>query len=259
MTPASYAAEIQKINQRLVSARHAVVLTGAGISTPSGIPDFRSQRTGLWIQNDPMQVASLTAFQRRPEAFFNWLRPLAVKIWQAQPNPAHIALAELEKAGVVKAIITQNIDGLHQKAGSQQVIEVHGSLRTLSCGACHKVYPSGQFMEPFIDHGQIPHCTFCQKILKPDIVLYEEVLPAEVWSRAYTNSERADVMLVVGSSLEVMPVGGLPWQALESGAEVIIINLSPTPIDQQASVVIHADAAQILPHIAENHCSRLLR
>jgi NAD-dependent deacetylase len=250
MTPASYTGEIQKISQCLLSARHAVVLTGAGISTPSGIPDFRSQRTGLWIQNDPMQVASLTAFHRRPEAFFNWLRPLADKIWQAQPNPAHIALAELEKAGVVKAVITQNIDGLHQKAGSQQVIEVHGSLRTLSCPACHKVYSSGQFIEPFIDHGQVPHCTFCQNILKPDIVLYEEVLPVEVWSRAYANSERADVMLVVGSSLEVMPVGGLPWQALGSGAEVIVINLSPTPIDEQASIVIHADAALILPQIS---------
>jgi len=253
MMPASYTGEIQKISQRLLSARHAVVLTGAGISTPSGIPDFRSQRTGLWVQIDPMQVASLTAFHHQPEVFFNWLRPLAEKIWQAQPNPAHTALAEMEKAGIVKAVITQNIDGLHQKAGSKQVIEVHGSLRTLSCPACHKVYPYERFMEPFIAHSQIPRCPSCKNNLKPDIVLYEEGLSAEVWSRAFDNSERAYVMLVVGSSLEVMPAGRLPWTALDTGAEVIVINLSPTPIDRQASLIVNADAAVILPQIAEYH------
>jgi NAD-dependent deacetylase len=256
MMPDAIAGDIVRISRRLLSARHAVVLTGAGISTPSGIPDFRSQRTGLWSQNDPMQVASFTAFSRRPEVFFNWLRPLAKKIWQAIPNPAHIALAGLEKTGIIKAIITQNIDGLHQKAGSQEVIEVHGSLRTLSCSACHKVYPSEQFIEAFINQEQIPHCPSCRQILKPDIVLYEEVLPPEVWSKAVKNSEKADVMLVVGSSLEVVPAGELPWRALESGAEVVVINLSPTPIDRQASIVIHADAALILPQIVQDCSSR---
>src|SRR5512135_2746811 len=110
---------IQAVGALLRSARHAVVLTGAGISTPSGIPDFRSPRTGLWTRDDPMRVASLTAFKYRPEVFFNWLRPLAQKMWKAQPNPAHLALAELEKAGLIKTTITQNIDGLHQQAGSQ--------------------------------------------------------------------------------------------------------------------------------------------
>jgi len=110
----------------LRESRHAVALTGAGISTPSGIPDFRSAASGLWTQNDPMQVASLTTFRRRPEAFFNWLRPLAEKMWAAQPNPAHTALAQLEQAGLLKAVITQNIDALHQRAGSQTVIELHG-------------------------------------------------------------------------------------------------------------------------------------
>jgi NAD-dependent deacetylase len=252
MRSSSYAGEIQKICQCLQSARHAVVLTGAGISTPSGIPDFRSQRTGLWVQNDPMQVASLTAFHHRPEVFFNWLRPLAKRIWQAYPNPAHIALAGLEKTGIIKAVITQNIDGLHQKAGSQAVIEVHGSLRTFSCAGCHKVYPSEQFKESFVDREQIPVCPSCQNILKPDIVLYEEALPAEVWSRAFNQSEISDVMLIVGSSLEVMPAGRLPWQALDSGAELIVINLSPTPVDQQASVVIRGNAATFLPLIVEN-------
>ncbi len=123
---------IQRAASMLRSARHVVALTGAGISTPSGIPDFRSPGTGEWAHVDPMEVVSLSTFRRRPERFYAWLRPLAVKMASAEPNPAHLALAELEKAGILHAVLTQNIDGLHQKAGSQTVFELHGSLRTLT-------------------------------------------------------------------------------------------------------------------------------
>jgi NAD-dependent deacetylase len=242
--------EIQKAGSLMKSARHAVVLTGAGISTPSGIPDFRSHGSGLWNKDNPMEVASLTAFRRRPERFFAWLRPLAAQISKALPNPAHQALADLEKVGLIKAVITQNIDGLHQAAGSQAVLELHGSAQGLTCLSCHRAYPIGQFLEELVDQGKMPYCPNCGKLLKPDIVLFEEMLPASVWQQAEVHCLQADLMLVVGSSLEVSPANGLPWAAFESGAKLIILNFTPTYLDVHASVVMHADAAEILPRLA---------
>jgi NAD-dependent deacetylase len=136
MTESDYTEQIHHAAKLIRNARHAVVLTGAGMSTPSGIPDFRSAGSGLWTQENPMLVASLTAFRSRPDKFFNWLRSLAEPIWNAQPNAAHHALAEIEQAGYLQAVITQNIDGLHQKAGSTNVIELHGSLNKLTCPHC---------------------------------------------------------------------------------------------------------------------------
>jgi NAD-dependent deacetylase len=197
-----------------------------------------------------MEVASLTTFHLRPERFFAWLRPLAAQIANARPNPAHQALANLEEAGLIKAVITQNIDGLHQVAGSQVVLELHGSAKSLTCLYCHRAYLMGQFLAEFMEQGRLPYCPNCGKLLKPDIVLFEEMLPASVWEQAEAHCRQADVMLVVGSSLEVAPAGGLPWTALENGARLIIVNFSHTYLDVQASVVVHADAAEILPQIA---------
>jgi NAD-dependent deacetylase len=250
MTGALSGDEIQKAGSLLKSARHAVVLTGAGISTPSGIPDFRSQGSGLWNKDNPMEVASLSAFRHRPERFFAWLRPLAAQIGQAHPNPAHQALADLEKAGRIKAVITQNIDGLHQAAGSQTVLELHGSAKNLTCLSCHRSYPIGQFLEALVSEGKLPYCPNCSKLLKPDIVLFEEMLPAAVWDQAEAHCQQADLLLVVGSSLEVSPANGLPWTAFENGAQLIILNFTATHLDAQASVVMHADAAKILPQLA---------
>ena len=250
MTGEQSGSEIQKAGSLLRSSQHAVVLTGAGISTPSGIPDFRSQGSGLWSKDNPLEVASLTAFRRRPERFFAWLRPLAAKIASARPNPAHEALADLEKAGLIKAVITQNIDGLHQAAGSQAVLELHGSTKSLTCLSCHRSYLIGQFRDEFLGQGKLPYCPNCGKLLKPDIVLFEEMLPASIWEQAEAHCWQADVMLVVGSSLEVAPAGRLPWTALEHGAQLIILNLTPTYLDAHASLVFHADAAEILPQLA---------
>ncbi len=237
---------VQAVGAFLRSARHAVVLTGAGISTPSGIPDFRSARTGLWTKDDPMQVASLTAFKYRPEVFFNWLRPLAQKMWQAQPNAAHLALAELEKAGLIQATITQNIDGLHQQAGAQKVLELHGSTLTASCRTCRKTYPTEGFRQPFLEGG-IPRCPSCHSILKPDIVLFEENLPIAVWEEARWFCEQADLMLVVGSSLEVVPAAELPYWAVENHARLVINTLSATYLDGQADVLLPYDVTEIMP------------
>ena len=242
---------IRRASQLLSNSRYTVVLTGAGISTASGIPDFRSQGTGLWQKNDPFQVASLTAFKYTPEKFFNWLRPLAKDIWQAKPNPAHIALAQLEKAGWIKAIITQNIDGLHQAAGAENVIEVHGSATTLTCLSCHKSYPVSDFVQPFLMAGDMPYCPNCSSILKPDIILFEEMLPMNAWSQAQQQCENADLILVIGSSLEVTPASSLPLYALENGAHLIINNFSSTYLDERADILLPMDIVVAVPGIAQ--------
>jgi NAD-dependent deacetylase len=251
MIPSSIDAAIQKAADLLSKAHHAVAFTGAGVSTPSGIPDFRSAGSGLWKKSDPMKVASLTSFHRTPQVFFDWLRPLATQIGLAQPNPAHLALAKMEKAGILKAVITQNIDGLHQKAGSNYVFEVHGSMNTLSCPHCHSVTASTPYFAPFIEDGTLPVCPNCGSYLKPDIVLFEEMLPMKTWQAAEEHSKSADVFLVAGSSLEVMPAAGLPYYALEHRAAVIINNYTPTYLNEQAEVVITANVAEVLPRIAQ--------
>ena len=174
MNPIEHAADL------LRRAHHAVALTGAGMSTGSGIPDFRSPGSGLWERVDPFEVASIFAFRRKPEVFFSWIRPLARQVIEAQPNLAHVALAQLERAGLLKAIITQNIDGLHQKAGSQTVLEVHGHLREATCMRCYRSFPSDLFVQAFLAEGRVPLCPACGNVLKPNTILFGEQLPALV-------------------------------------------------------------------------------
>ncbi len=243
--------EIEKAAAYLREAKHAVAFTGAGISTPSGIPDFRSKNTGLWQRFDPMEVASITVFNTRPEKFYGWLRPLLSQIWAAQPNPAHTALAQLEKAGILKAVITQNIDDLHQRAGSSAVYEVHGSLRRMICVRCHETFPAGQFRSEIDDATTLPRCPHCERVLKPEITLFGEMLPEDTWRAAEEHCRRADVILVAGSSLEVWPAAGLLEIGLDHGARLIINNLTPTHLDGDAAVRIHLDVAEAIPAIAK--------
>jgi NAD-dependent deacetylase len=231
-------------------ARRGVALTGAGISTPSGIPDFRSAGSGLWNRYNPLEVASLRAFRYRPERFYAWMRSLAREIVQAQPNPAHYGLTRLEQGGYLRAIITQNVDGLHQRSGARRVLEVHGSIQVLTCIGCYRQFEARGFIEPYIENGDIPRCPECHDVLKPNIILFEEQLPMQVWQQAKEACESSDVCIVVGSSLEVMPVAGLPMQALENGARLIIVNHSPTYIDVRADAVIRGNVAEVIPQIA---------
>ncbi len=232
-------------------AKHAVVLTGAGISTPSGIPDFRSEGTGLWSKSEAMEVASLSTFRYKPELFYKWFRPLAARIINAAPNSAHIALADIEKAGYLKTVITQNIDILHQKAGSKDVIETHGTLRTLSCTQCFQQFESTPYLAPFVTEGIIPRCPECNATLKPDVILFGEQLPQKAWFTAQSAARHCDLMLVVGSSLEVLPVAGLPMQTLDRGGHLIIINQTHTYLNVRADVVFTEDASALLPILAE--------
>lgn len=233
----------------LRNSRRGVVLTGAGISTPSGIPDFRSTGSGLWTRYDPFEVASLAAFRYNPQRFFDWMRTLVEGIFAAAPNAAHYAVARLEEKGYIQTVITQNIDVLHHRAGSKNVLEVHGSLRTVTCVQCYRQFESQRFLADYLKSGEMPHCPDCGGILKPDVILFGEQLPAKTWLKAQEASRSCDVMIVAGSSLEVLPVAGLPMRALENGAHLIIINHSPTYMDVRADVVFHEDVDHILPRI----------
>ncbi|OGO14771.1 MAG: hypothetical protein A2Z14_02800 [Chloroflexi bacterium RBG_16_48_8] len=232
------------------TAESTVALTGAGISTPSGIPDFRSAGSGLWELFNPMEVASLTAFRYNPEKFFEWARPLATTILNAQPNSAHLALAQLEKAGYLKGIITQNIDNLHFRAGSQRVLEIHGHLRNATCINCFRKVQITSQMEDFVHKEIIPRCESCGGIFKPDFVLFGEQLPFEVVKEARKWIQSSTLILVLGSSLEVIPVAYYPIDALNAGARLIIINNEQTYLDERADIIFHEDIEDILPKLA---------
>ncbi len=241
--------KIQQAARLIQEANNIVAMTGAGISTPSGIPDFRSPSSGLWDQVDPLSVASIFAFRQNPQVFFDWIRPLAPKFLDAEPNPAHYALAELEKAGKVSAVITQNIDDLHGKAGSENVIELHGHLREATCIRCYHVTAGDPLFRQFLEDGEIPKHE-CGGVYKPNVILFGEQLPMKEFVAAQMAVKEADLMLVVGSSLEVAPSSDLPELALDHGAKVVIINYQATRLDPQADVVIQAEIAEVLPRVA---------
>ncbi len=233
----------------LSAARHTVALTGAGISTPSGIPDFRGWGSGLWTAVDPLAVASIWAFHDHPEQFYRWIQPVMVKLLAARPNFAHTTLAQLEQRGLLQAVVTQNIDSLHLKAGSRRVLEVHGHIRTASCLDCHHNLPSDCLWSAVLDGVQPPPCPACGGLLKPDVVLFGEPLPYEALSAAQHEMLAADVLLIIGSSLEVMPAADLPLLARRRGAATILVNLTPTPLDAQMDVVIREDVVKTLQQL----------
>ncbi len=241
---------INKTINILREAKHVVVLTGAGISTPSGIPDFRSAGSGLWEHDNPMDVVNMQTFKRTPARFFNWVRPLIKTMSTALPNPAHIGLAQLEKAGIVKAIITQNIDNLHHDADSQNIYEVHGHMRQSTCLRCYAVHPAEISEEAVVVRKEVPLCPDCGGVLKPNIVMFGEMLPVRVLNGAKKEVQKCDVIIAIGSSLEVAPVGDFPMLAKRMGAKVIIINLGKTYMDQVADVLIRADVVDVLPRLA---------
>ncbi len=241
---------ILKAAKLLAEAKNAVVLTGAGISTPSGIPDFRTPGKGMWEFVDPVEVASIWSYKEQPQRFYKWIQPLLAKIKHARPNAAHQAIAELEKIGVLKWVITQNVDSLHQQAGSKNVLEIHGHIRTATCLKCGYKMPTEELW-PMVEKGEVPRCPKCGGLMKPDVVLFGELLPPEALIRAQEAAMFADVMLVAGSSLEVMPAADLPHLAKRSGGKLIIVNLNPTTTDYLADVVIHGDAADILPRLTK--------
>ena len=211
------------------------MLTGAGISVPSGIPDFRTPMTGLWANVDPMEVAHIDVWRRDPERFWAFYGQRFAILDGKEPNGAHRAIVELERRGLVSGVITQNIDGLHALAGSDP-IEVHGSIQTASCLACGASYSLAETRA----RGQLPRCD-CGAVLKPDVVLFGELLPERAMLRATALAMNAGLMLAIGSSLEVWPVAGLPEDTLRAGGRLAIVTMGETPYDRVADVKLSGD------------------
>ena len=238
--------EAARLAELIRASRSVVALTGAGISVPSGIPDFRSPGTGLWENVDPMEVAHIDVFRRDPERFWHFYGMRFQSLEDKRPNAAHAALAELEEAGLLHAVITQNIDRLHARAGSRELVEVHGSIASSSCLVCGVRYELGDVRARHEGDAQgVPRCD-CGAALKPDVVLFGELLPAAEIERAERLALGADLMLCIGSSLEVFPVAQLPELTLGSGGKLAIVTKGPTPFDRRAAVRMRGDVVEDL-------------
>jgi NAD-dependent deacetylase len=245
MTTATEAA-VSQAAALLGRSRSGIAFTGAGVSVESGIPHFRGEG-GLWTKFDPYKVAHIDTFRKDPSQY--WTYSLNHRRADAEPNPAHYALVELERLGHMRAVITQNTDGLHQKAGSSEVIELHGSSHEVVCLDCNARFLRDQVDGMNREHCP-PSCPACGgQLLKPTVVLFGEALPMAALREAQALAMAADVVLIVGSSLQVYPAAGIPRLAREHGAELCIVNAEPTPFDDVAAAVIHGKAGEVLPDI----------
>jgi NAD-dependent deacetylase len=240
---------VERAAELLATAHHAVALTGAGVSAESGIPTFRGEG-GLWTQYDPVKVSSIDSFLADPTSYWRVSKERGAVALSARPNAGHQALAAMEAAGRLVAVVTQNTDGLHQASGSRRVIELHGSGRTVQCLECGKLEPRSD-VQARLEVEMPPRCPNCGgTFLKPTVVLFGEPMPTDAINEAFDLARQADVMLVVGSSLVVYPAADVPLVAIRSGARLIVINAEPTPFDRFAAVVIHGRSGEVLPEIA---------
>lgn len=237
-----------RLAELIVQRKPTVALTGAGISVPSGIPDFRSPGTGLWDKIDPMEVASIHGFEKNPAKFFQFMAPLESLVESGRPNPAHDAVAELENMGLLRSIITQNIDNLHQDAGSKNVIELHGNASRGTCRGCGGKFKRAE-LAGLADGSGVPRCPRCGGVIKPDVVLFGESLPFDALMTAQRDAGECGVMLVVGSSLTVAPASMMPQVAYRAGAAVAVINLQSTYMDSYAEVALHEKVEEALPAV----------
>ncbi|MBN2152043.1 MAG: NAD-dependent deacylase [Candidatus Lokiarchaeota archaeon] len=243
-----FSSEAGRIATLLRGARHAIALTGAGISTGSGIPDFRSPKTGLWNQKDAKRLTEPGAFDQAMEYFWKFGYEIGKKILKAKPNPGHKILAKWEtELGIIKAIITQNVDELHQRAGSRNVIEMHGTAFEGKCVFCRGSYTMKQMMRLYNESGRkYPSCIVCSAPVRPQVVLFGEELPRDAMARAGEEIKECDVALLLGSSSVVYPANYLPVLVRENGGKVIIVNQEPTELDQIADVVVHGSISPVL-------------
>ena len=241
--------QIYQIAKLIKESKYTVVLTGAGVSTGSGIPDFRTPGKGVWEKVDPFKVTSISAFEANPKRFYHFYRPRIEMLYQVSPNRAHKAIAQFEEMNYVKCLITQNIDNLHQRAGSKKVIEVHGTLSKAVCRRCGKVISAELLIEK-IDQNEdkVPYCN-CSGVFKPNVVLFGEMLPN--LDNAIFESMRADLMLVIGSSLQMSPVNMLPQYCLNNGGKLVIVNFMSTHLDHLAEVVVKEDVCDFLPAVVD--------
>ena len=239
---------IQKAARDILHSKKTIAFTGAGISVESGIPDFRGAQ-GLWQKYDPEEYAHIHAFYSNPDRVWLMLKDMFSLIMSAKPNPAHIGLAELERMGYLSSVITQNVDGLHQAAGSRHVIEFHGTHRTLSCLKCSTTIDGTSLKMEDLP----PRCSQCSSLLKPDVVFFGEPIPWEAQVTSFKESKSCSAVLVIGTSAVVYPAASIPITAKERGAMVIEINMEPTPLtDQISDYLICGSAGEIIPAIVED-------
>lgn len=241
---------MERLAELIRQSRSTVALTGAGVSVPSGIPDFRSPGTGLWENVDPMEVAHIDVFEGDPARFWTYYRPRFQTLGDKQPNRAHQALAELERRGLIAGVVTQNIDRLHRAAGSREVVEVHGTIETSSCRACATSFGLEQ-VEGLFDEAGVAICSSCGGAVKPDVVLFGELLPEAAMARAQELAEAAELMICVGSSLAVYPVAGLPQLTLGRGGELAIVTKGETPYDGDAALKLEGEVDEELAALLE--------
>jgi NAD-dependent deacetylase len=249
--------KVDKIAELILQSRRLTFFTGAGVSTESGIPDFRSPG-GIWERFDPDDF-TYERFLNNPEARRKQWRLFRELSVDAAPNRAHKAIAELYNLGKLDCVITQNIDNLHQKAGVpyKRVLELHGNLHRFICLNCRRRYPLDQIRNKAGESGDPPVCEECGGLLKADVVFFGEELPADILNEAIKHACTCDLMIIVGSGLTVYPAAYLPAYAIDAGARLVIINLTPTPFDDRASIVINAKAGDTLSAIARQVKDRL--
>jgi NAD-dependent deacetylase len=240
-----------EVAELIINSKRTVAFTGAGISTESGIPDFRSPG-GIWERFSPDDF-TYQKFVKDAEARRRQWRLFRQLSLTAEPNPAHHAIAELYRLGKLDCVITQNIDNLHQRAGipCDRVLELHGNMQWLVCLGCHRRYPAEQVAARLDNGEEVPDCEMCHGILKPDAVFFGEPLPEKVFKEAVTRSRRCDLLIVIGSTLVVYPAAHVPEYALDTGAKLVIVNLSATPLDRQASVLVRAKAGEVMSRVVQ--------
>ncbi|MFX0081950.1 MAG: NAD-dependent deacetylase [Candidatus Hodarchaeota archaeon] len=243
--------KVKKAAELLANSKNSIVLTGAGISTESGIPDFRGEG-GIWDKYKPEIYGNIESFLKDPSKFWKMAEDIAPTLFDAKPNPGHFALAELEKLKIIKAIITQNVDELHQKAGAVIVYEVHGNINRFTCFGCGASYNKEQVLKK-LKRGKksTPLCDYCGAPLKPSVVLFGEDLPKFEKYMSIDLAKKADVMLIAGSSLTVAPICDLPVYTLSGGGKLIIANDQPTHLDDAAEILFKNKTGIILPLIVE--------
>ncbi len=243
--------KIEQFAQLILDSKNIVALTGAGMSTESGIPDFRSPDTGLWNKVDPYDFADINSYGKGGADNFDFMLETGMTIFRAKANKGHKALTRLQRLGKLEGVLTQNIDGLHQRARTQNVVEFHGNVREAICMDCSKIYPITEMINQYVQYRKMPTCKECSGMLKPNAVFFGELLDSSDLAKADEMVANCDLLIVLGSSLLVIPVAFYPSKALMVGAKLCIINIQPTGEDGNAEVVIHEKIGDILPKVVE--------
>ncbi len=250
--------KIQQIAQLIIDSENVIALTGAGMSTESGIADFRSPGIGLWEKVNPDEFASIHSYVSDTGKNLKFMLEMGVSIFKSKPNKGHKSLTKLQKLGKLRGVLTQNVDGLHKRAKTENVIELHGTAHEAICMRCHTVYPITKLIDQVLKSNRSPSCEVCQGLLKPNAIFFGEPLHSDTLIEAEKMLSGCDLLLILGSSLLVYPVAFYPRKALSNGAKLVIINIQETDMDDHAEVVLHERIGDVMPKIVQIVIEKLL-